>query len=128
MLSSFSKMLLIEGLDDWVMLAALRMGFLGRHPSPDEFVAESRAAIKPLLCKGLMVMGDLTGVEGFHAWNLSAKQCLDRFEKEYRDDPTHMNGNWSCGIWLSLTPKGKIVAEEFLATDPDPLHIEEWNA
>ncbi|MCL2736603.1 MAG: hypothetical protein FWD75_08250 [Propionibacteriaceae bacterium] len=126
MVGAFSRMLFMEGLSDWVMLAALRMGFIGEDPSEDRFVAKSRAALEPLLRDGLMVMGDLTAPGGrFHAWDVSVEECLDRFEWECRDDHTpHKTGDWSWGTWLCLTPKGEVVAEECYASDPDPLGID----
>jgi len=124
MLSAFSRMLLVEGLDDWVMLGALSMGFIGRDPSPDEFILESRAALEPLLREGLTVMGDLSATGGgFRVWGSSVEECLDRFEAAYRDDPTDQRGLWSFGMWLSLTQKGADVAKKCIDADPDPLGI-----
>jgi len=106
MLSAFSRMLLIEGLDDWVPLAALGLGFFGRSPSPHEFLVESRAAVEPLLRQGLMTMGDLRGLGGYEPWALSIDECLANFEEMFMSDPDLVSGRWKYGIWLCLTSQG----------------------
>ena len=123
-LNAFSKMLLIEGLDDWVMLGYLSMAFLGQKPAIEEFVSQSCAAIEPLLGNGLMEMGDLTGPNGiFRAWGVSVDECLERFEVAYRKDPDNTGAEWAWGMWLNLTSRGKALATELEAIDPDPLGI-----
>ena len=123
-LNAFSKMLLIDGLDDWVRLGTLCMAFLEQEPSVDEFVSRSRAAIEPLLRDGLMEMGSLTGPNGvFQPWGDPDSECLDRFEESYRADQDYTSTEWAWGMWLNLTSKGKALATELEAIDPDPLGI-----
>jgi hypothetical protein len=116
-------MLLVEGLDDWVPLAALSLAFVDRNPSPDQFFSESIIAIEPLLRQGLMTMGDLRGPDGFESWALTVDECLAQFRKIFYTEPVSLRGVWTFSIWLSLTVKGKIVAKEVYVFNPDPLGI-----
>ena len=138
MLSPFSQMLLMEGLGDWVPLAALRTAFWGKEkpsmqvaslerekPSSDEFARRFREATEPLLREGLMTMGDLSGSHGFSPWELTVERCLDKFKDLFlkSNDVTDL---WSYSIWLCLTPKGEALADELYQLDPDPLHIHKY--
>ena len=127
MLSPFCQMLLIEGLNDWVPLVALRRGFLGKGmPSPQEFVQQSAVAMEPLLREGLMTLGDLSGPHGFIAWDLTVDQCLEKFKNTFLESSDQGN---IClyDMWLCLTPKGEVVARKLDAIDPDPLHLSQYD-
>jgi hypothetical protein len=123
-LSNFSKYILIEGLDDWFGMFLLGNGFIDRKVTPEEFIVESKAAVKPLLDQGFMVMGDLSAGP-FAPWDLSPGESWERFEKEFLRKPEKEGLEWEFGVWMCLTPEGEKLAKAIEAENPDPLNFAE---
>jgi hypothetical protein len=105
--------ILIEGIDDWVSLSGVHSYVLQekRTAPPSEVQQKTLETIRALVSDGLVELGDLAGEDGrFVAWETSLdesmKEIHDIYVNHFDDKLT-----WTIYCWLSLTAKGKQVAE-----------------
>lgn len=108
--------LLVSGLSDWVSLAEVQQILVHfRLADTDEDRQQLVLnTIGSLLDDGLMEIGDLPAPdEPFHPWK-PVDVALDRLKARFVD---HYNEpeSWDYSIWLSLTDKGRHVAEALRA-------------
>ncbi len=102
-LSACAKEILDRGLDDWIQAAEIASVVM-RHATDVRTVAI--ATIRELVDDGLVTVGDLTG-DGFVPWNLPARECLARIEREW---PTRRSPDLGEVCWLSNTEAGDAFA------------------
>jgi hypothetical protein len=101
--------ILLLGLDDWIQASEIASvtRTVGGAATHDEVRQLSLEIIRKVIKDGLMAVGDVTE-KGFHVWELSADDALERIEREW----TALGRNPSLGeiCWLSNTEEGDRLA------------------
>jgi hypothetical protein len=102
--------LLVEGLDDWIPLAAID-GFARRLVGEDPHARREAClnAIGALLDHGYASVGDIVLNLGFVPWDLPNSVAIAKVAEALQQDEP---GNWWFDAWLSLTEAGEAAAAE----------------
>lgn len=97
--------ILLSGLDDWIQASEVDSvaRTVGGAATEAEVQQLSLEIIRKVIKDGLMEVGDVTA-QGFHAWDLSADDALERIEREWKALGRNPNLGEIC--WLSNTEEG----------------------
>ncbi len=105
---------LARGLVDWVPLQRVHYHTVREHPDEPLTMTQERVMnlIRHLVEDGLAELGDLNGPDDrFAKWPTPLDQSLDRIRRVYVDEFGEET-IWPWYVWLNLTPKGDVVAQE----------------
>jgi hypothetical protein len=103
-------------LADWVHLGEIHNQVSKDHPgfTEVEVQRETLDTIRSLVSDGLVEVGNLAPGGRFAAWDTPLEESLERIAEAYVDKFENVTG-WLWVFWLSLTDKGKRVAEALQA-------------